>query len=377
MNLTSSTLQLALAFHLPQFHQIPENDEWWGEGFTEWTKLKTTNLDSQRQWPLRLPVEPLGWYNLLDARTLESQQVLAEKNGIDGFAVWTYWFGNGRRLLEKPMEKVVKENLRFRHCIAWANHSWLNRKNGRQLIEQKYLGEKDYREFFESMRSQIESENYILVDGKPVLFIYRPNAIPDLPVFMETWREEAAKSGWPGLYIIGDVQSHEDVAGMGLDAHTVSTAFWSTRKKLFINYFKEKLRTKTGIETTPQVYKYWTMVKDSFPSAPSSRYIPTILTGWDTTPRHGRNGVVFREFTVESFRRHLADASSCIDRMRIPPKIVLVKSWNEWAEQNILEPDSLFGDQMLAEFAAFKSSLCPAPGEFVHRTPRSSTAPDD
>jgi hypothetical protein len=343
---------IALAAYLPQFHEIEENNLWWGQGFTEWT-----HLERARPWTrhhqIRRPHASLGQYSLLDPAVMEMQNRMAREHGITGFSVWHYWFGAGRKLLERPLENVLRNKLDFTYCLAWANHSWCNKAKGQLLLKQEYLGLNDYVAFFEDSRRHFETSNYIKIDGKPVFYIYDPAAIPDLALFVDTWRDHAAKAGFPGLHLIGDRLLETHPLAKYFDGVTDGFGFWTTRKKFPVNFFKEKFRTKLGITWSPLFYDYSKMVKDSIPPGASHKYVPTVLAGWDTTPRHGKRGVIFQNFDESAFSRHLDEIEQFVQTRGSSRNIVIIKSWNEWAEGNCLEPDHIHGHRLLERFGEF------------------------
>lgn len=347
---------LSLAFHLPQFHTIPENDRWWGPGFTEWT-----HMDRARSWfpghVVRQPVPPLGRYNLLDPGVVEAQHALAVAHGIDGFLVWDYWLGGGRRLLDQPVAMILRERLKVDYALAWGNHSWVDQLRGRVLAEQRYLGAEDYAAYFLHCLPHFRSERYVRVDGKPLFFVYRPEHIPDLAVFVDTWRSLAQRHGLPGLWLVGDNYRAHTPRPAGFDAYSCGFGFWTNRKKWLLNLLKENLRRRLRIQTSPQRFRHERLLRDFIPHDATDPFVPTVITGWDTTPRHGRNGVVVEGLTPEVFRDHLAQVATYVNRQHSGTRLVLVKSWNEWAEGNLLEPDSVHGDALLREYGQFATTL--------------------
>lgn len=352
----------SLAFHLPQFHRIPENDAWWGEGFTEWTHVGRARRWSPRQ-VLRRPVAPLGEYSLLDPATLELQWTIASKHGIDGFAVWDYWFGNGRQLLERPIEMVLEQKLDFRYCLAWANHSWYDKSNGRLLCRQEYPGEADHRRYFERVCRHFESDNYVKIDGRPVFIVYDAHDIPDWAAFFELWRGLARERGFPDLYLVADRVWEGEPLIEYLDAYSNAFRFLTRRNKWIVNHLKEELSRLTGAAVGPRWFDFRRLMKDLIPAGAPGKFAPTVITGWDTTPRHGRRGMVFEHLDVEAFRSQLDRAAQHFARFPGMAHLLLLKSWNEWAEGNVLEPDSVFGDEMLKAFKAFIAPHDPLPTE--------------
>ncbi|HWH82056.1 MAG TPA: glycoside hydrolase family 99-like domain-containing protein [Burkholderiaceae bacterium] len=343
---------ISLAFHLPQFHEVPENNQWWGPGFTEWTHLRQA-----RTWSgdhrIRRPISPLGEYCLTDPATLELQWEIASSHGISGFAVWDYWFGGGKQLLERPIELVLKEKLRFKYCLAWANHSWYDKSKNILLCEQKYLGADDYARYFDRACRHFESDNYIKIDGKPVFFIYNPHAVPDCSAFIDQWRTLAEKRGFAGMYFLGDGVSSGQSLAAELDKYSNAFGFLTRRNKLFLNYLKEHMSRRFSVELGPRRFDFSRLARHAIPQDAESRFAPTIFTGWDTTPRHGRRGVIYAGLDVGAFRGQLEAASAHFARFPDARPVLMLKSWNEWAEGNVLEPDSVYGFEFLTAFKVF------------------------
>lgn len=356
-----SAALLSLAFYLPQFHAVAENDAWWEPGFTEWTHMARA-----RAWfpghRVRQPIASLGQYDPLAPGVMEAQWDIARSHGLDGFLVWDYWLGDGRRLLERPMESVLREGRAFRYALAWANHAWTDQLRRRRLAEQRYLGREDYARYFHACLPHLRSQHYVRVGERPLFHVYRPESIPDFDVFVDTWRTLAEAHGLPAPYFVGDVINFRSRVPAGLDAWSCGFGFWTNWKKLWRNWVKEKARTKLRIQSSPQRFDFETLLRGFLPPAIDDRFVPTVLTGWDTTPRHGRNGVIVGGLTPAVFRRHLEQTGDYLRRQSGPTRLLWVKSWNEWAEGNLLEPDSEHGDALLREFAAFSSELRAALG---------------
>lgn len=196
-----------LALYLPQFHPIPENDLWWGKGFTEWTNVGKARRYFRNHYQPRVPAD-LGYYDLRVAETRQAQADMAREYGVEGFVYWHYWFGNGKRLLERPFNEVLASGEPdFPFALAWANESWRGFAHGitnrNMLIEQLYGGVEDYTAHFRAVLPAFRDHRYITVDGKPLFMIYKPLADPEVKVFIATWRELAEKNGLPGIYFVG------------------------------------------------------------------------------------------------------------------------------------------------------------------------------
>jgi len=213
-----------IAFHLPQFYPTPENDKWWGKGFTEWTNTaKATPLFPGHYQP-HIPAD-LGFYDLRLPEARHAQAELAKEYGIAGFCYYHYWFG-GRRILERPVNEILQsKEPDFPFCLCWANHSWNTAWQGTDsmLIEQVYPGWDDHAAHFDWLLQAFTDPRYLKVDGKPIFVIYRPDDIPDVEKVVDFWRERAIKAGLPGLYLIGVSHRAEtwDPRLRGLDASTM------------------------------------------------------------------------------------------------------------------------------------------------------------
>jgi lipopolysaccharide biosynthesis protein len=181
----------AIAFYLPQYHPIPENDDWWGKGFTEWTNVAKAKPMFKGHYQPRLPAD-LGYYDLRIPEVREAQAQMAAKHGIEGFCYWNYWFGNGRQILERPLNEILATGKPdFPFCLAWANETWSGIWHGNPkkiLIEQKYLGDKDYTSYFNYLLKAFNDPRYITVEGKPLFCINAPHQIPDIVAFTDKFR---------------------------------------------------------------------------------------------------------------------------------------------------------------------------------------------
>lgn len=344
-----------IAFYLPQYHPVPENDEWWGKGFTEWTNVgKAKPLFRGHEQP-KLPGE-LGYYDLRVPEVREQQAQLAREAGIEGFCYWHYWFGNGKQLLERPFYEVLKSGKPdFPFCLAWANETWKGLdhglKNRRPLIEQQYPGVQDYINHFYKVLPAFQDERYIKVDGKPLFMIYRPFESPEISVFIKVWRDLAKKEGLEGIYFVGHnnaFKPNEEILATGVDAiNTVRLQEYLFRHRGFFTKVRDKL---IKLFTNQSIrHRYSKASKHFIDKLEDSKnnVFPTIITGWDHTPRSGSDGFLFTGYTPETFKDHVDEAMSLLDGKPDEQRIIFVKSWNEWAEGNYLEPDRKWGKAFL------------------------------
>jgi hypothetical protein len=352
MNYPNSASRL-IALYLPQFHPIPENDEWWGKGFTEWTNTARAKPMFRGHYQPHVPAD-LGFYDLRVPETRNSQAELAREYGIEAFCYYHYWFA-GKRLLERPFNEVLESGMPdFPFCLCWANETWSGIWHGapeKLLIEQTYPGYDDHINHFASLARAFKDNRYLKVDGKPIFFIYRPRQIPKLLQMTQIWREQARKEGLPGLHMVAmNVPPSWVPQEFGFDA-SVLLNMPLLRKQQWISRrqpLKLLKRKYLALRAKPTVYSY-SEIYPSLLQNPSSgiESYPCAVHSWDNTPRSRSNGLVLQGSTPELFRKHLQAAINMARQLPPERRIVLLKSWNEWAEGNHLEPDHRFGRSYL------------------------------
>ena len=335
-----------IAFYLPQFHPIPENDKWWGKGFTEWTNVAKAKPIFPGHYQPHVPAD-LGFYDLRVPETRIAQAELAREYGIEAFCYYHYWFA-GKRLIEKPFNEVLESGEPdFPFCICWANQSWTGVWHGcpdRILIEQTYSGMADYSEHFYELLKAFSDDRYVKVDGMPVFLIYRPMEIPDPIRATDFWRELSFKAGLKGLYLVG-ISHHDSFnpENFGFDAR-ISQRLPALNGRVSSHYKILKLHDFFMKDKMPTVYSYKEVINFIVRKKKHSKEdYPCIIPNWDNTPRSGVNGLVLHESTPELFRKQVRIA---LNRVLVEPeerRLVFVKAWNEWAEGNHLEPDLRFG----------------------------------
>lgn len=354
----------AIAFYLPQYHPIKENDEWWGKGFTEWTNVGKAKKYFSNHYQPRVPKD-LGYYDLRVAETREAQAQLAKEYGVDGFCYWHYWFGNGKQLLDRPLKEVIaSKHPDFPICLGWANESWKGfehgLKNRNVLIEQNYPGEEDFEAHFYSLLEVFKDERYIKVNGKLLFLIYRPFDHRSIKDFLQIWRALAKKNNLGDFYFVGHINavesSFEEVLNLGFDAvNTVRILdFLKSQTSILAKVFNH---TQKVFVKRPDVYSYRHAAKFFFNDQIDvhENVIPSIVTGWDHTPRSGVEGLVLTDYTPESFKNHLEKTFSQVSNKN--NKLVFIKSWNEWAEGNYLEPDLKYDHHFLKMFKELKTKF--------------------
>lgn len=343
-----------IAFYLPQFHPNKENDGWWGKGFTEWTNVALSRPLFKGHFQPQIPGE-LGFYDLRLRQTSIEQAILAREHGIEGFIYWHYWIEKGKVLLDLPYNKMLSSGVPdFPFCLAWANHSWKGVFFGsdKMLIEQKYGGDEDYISHFQYVINAFKDKRYMTVGNKPIFYIYSPKTFPDCKHFTELWNRMAIEEGFTdGIHFIGEGVKLEDIKKYGLNAvsytnhrRIASHKAVNIRNK-YLQYFTWLIIRKRGL----QVYEYKDAMKYFLYDAvtPENVY-PSIIPNWDTTPRLGKNATILHNSTPELFGQHVNQVlCSVSQKISEENNIVFIKSWNEWAEGNYLEPSWKYGRQYL------------------------------
>ncbi|MDQ1159698.1 hypothetical protein QE422_000066 [Chryseobacterium sp. SORGH_AS 447] len=355
-----------LAFYLPQYHPIPENDEWWGKGFTEWTNVgKAKPLFEGHEQPL-CPGE-LGYYDLRVPEVREQQAQMAKDYGVYGFIYYHYWFGNGKQLLERIANEVLESGKPdFPFCFCWANETWSGRWHGldkKILAEQIYPSQEDLADHFNYLLPFFKDRRYIKVDGKPVLVIYDPSDLDEkAPDYLSKFRTLAKENGFDDLYIMASNKQpdHLDYRQMGYDGK-ISHAFQKAwipyiQKREYISsadYYKKRIKGILGIKEkhTPKVNRQdITAIADEMQFINANvETFPMVLSNWDNTPRSGYNGVILTNNSPLIFRRQLHKAVDFLEKENHSEPFLILKSWNEWAEGNILEPDLKNGFSYIEE----------------------------
>jgi lipopolysaccharide biosynthesis protein len=332
----------AVAFYLPQYFPIPENDEWWGPGFTEWTNTaRARRLYPGHRQPT-LPSE-LGFYDLRVPETRQAQSDLAREHGVEAFAYWHYWFGNGDRILERPFHEVLESGApEISFCLAWANQTWTGIWHGatdRVLKQQTYPGIEDEKAHFSYVLQAFRDERYLRVGDRPVFYVFRPEELPDAAGFVERWQEMARRAGLPGLYLVAELS---DLLGAGVhygtaEADGFDAAVYMRLPARVTAASRLRMRVLRKSLGGPEVWPYAETFPE--PSVWGPGVQPCVYPNWDNTPRAGRGGLVLRGATPEKFRRQVESAVEMVADRPAQERLLWVKSWNEWAEGNHLEPD--------------------------------------
>ncbi|MFZ0927796.1 MAG: glycoside hydrolase family 99-like domain-containing protein [Syntrophobacteraceae bacterium] len=348
-----------LAFYLPQFHPIPENDAWWGKGFTEWTNVAKARPLFEGHYQPHIPSD-LGFYDLRIADTRKAQADLAKEYGIYGFCYYHYWF-NGRRLLELPFAEVLASGEPdFPFCLCWANENWTRAWDGQHkdvLTEQTY-SEEDDRTHIRWLLDAFRDKRYIRINNRPLLLIYSATKHPNARRMTQIWREEACRKS-EELYLckvesFPEEHSHPKLSGF--DASIEFQPEWG-------NFF-----TSTVLPNGHMVFDYPALVQRmiSKPVPPYKRY-PCVTPMWDNSARRKTSSVILHNSSPEQYQKWLGAVIGKLDTLNLDERIVFINGWNEWGEGNHLEPDARHGRGYLeaTRMALFREG---APGSL----PRSS-----
>lgn len=353
-----------IAIYLPQYHPIPENDVVWGKGFTEWTNVVQARPLFKGHYQPQIPSD-LGFYDLRMPEIREMQAEYARKAGIEGFAYYQYYFGDGKMLLQRPFEEVLKSGKpNFPFCLYWANHSWqtkswkpgMSRKEGSTMImEQKYGGEKQYIEHFMYNLPAFKDPRYITVDGKPMFIIWDPMINPEqIALMIKTWQRLAKENGLKGIHFVaneGEEFAVEDFHKLGFDAvhqshHQLAingSKNWTLWHRIR-NFILRKFDVTLYLNKSDFGKNYPLLVNDE---AKRNDVYPTLVAGFDRSPRSGKKAEMFYNFTPATWRLHIKDVFRYVKNKDQEHNFIFLKSWNEWGESNHMEPDLKYGTAML------------------------------
>ncbi|EKQ7998386.1 glycoside hydrolase family 99-like domain-containing protein [Raoultella ornithinolytica] len=360
-----SKIDHVLAFYLPQFHPIKENNEWWGEGFTEWSNVAKSKKRFNGHRQPQLPAD-LGFYDLRLADTREQQAKMAKEYGITGFCYYHYWF-NGTQLLERPLKEVLESKTPdFPFCICWANENWTRAWDGmdKQVLIQQDYTEDDSLEHFESLLPYFKDERYIKIDNKPLFLIYRYDHIEHVTSYFGKWREEAKKQGFDDLFICavknGFVTAEpKEIVSKGFDA---VLDFQPNRKDFPTNVSGKQKVIQLAQKVLPSDLYQWLKVNGSAVNQISYKGIvdnivskkwyddcqvfPCVFPNWDNSPRR-KTPTVIQNNNPKDYTRWLKFAIDSTSNYLPGQRIVFINAWNEWAEGCHLEPDVEMGHTFL------------------------------
>lgn len=334
-----------IAFNLPQFHVIPENNKWWGDGFTEWVNVKKSIPQYKNHNQPRVPLNE-NYYNLNNVDTLMWQMDLAKKYGLYGFAYYHYWF-DGKLLLEKPVEKLLEFEKPIKFCLCWANEPWTKAWDGGEkeiIMPQRYGGKEDWKKHFQYLLPFFKDSQYILVDNKPVFIIYRLNNIEQKDEMIHYWDQLCIDEGFNGIYVIEENNSFQDkkasvYSQATLDFEPMNTVtfhrsfFNKVRNRIYKIFFNKKHNCNLNILN----YNYvWKLILKKNIKVPYKNYLGGFVD-WDNSPRRGKDAKIFVNSSPTAFKKYFNKlVSKCVKN---DSDFLFLNAWNEWAEGAYLEPD--------------------------------------
>lgn len=353
-----------IAFYLPQYHPTPQNDKFWGKGFTEWTNVTKAKPLFKGHYQPKLPSD-LGFYDLRLPIIREQQAQMAREAGVEGFMYWHYWFGNGVMTLQDIFEDVLKSGKPdFPFCLGWANHEWSNKtwtkgkafQKDTVIFDMKYPGEKDWIAHFNYCLPAFKDKRYITVDGKPLFYLWQAFRMPDLKEFIACWQKMAKENGLPGIHFVAlwwsdnefTKESFDRYNDVGIEAinpayltYAEDRALGSKLRKKIRGLFN---RVTLGNFGSIKKFDYKNIIPYLTKEIDKEDIVyPTILSGYDRTARSGAKATIYYNYTPELFSKHIKQIIDSVQDKPFEHRIVFLKSWNEWAEGNYVEPDQKYG----------------------------------
>lgn len=360
-----------IAFYLPQFHPVEENDKYWGKGFTEWTNVAKAKPLFRGHYQPQIPAD-LGFYDLRVPEVREQQAEMARNCGIEGFCYWHYWFGMGKQILERPFNEVLNcGKPDFPFCLGWANHSWTNKTWTKNksfqkdivFLEQTYPGDEDYIMHFNAVLPAFKDKRYIKVDEKPLFLIFDPESIPDCKKFIYLWNQLAIENGLKGIYFVARVSAtgrfkigefnyltkveerYRNILDLGFDAINSDTTRYA--EIAVEGVWRKMVRaTISRIFNTTFLFKYdyAKLIRHFYlPVEREINIIPQLIPRLDRSSRAGKNARIYVNSTPENFEKAIQLALSQVKDKDREHKILFLQSWNEWGEGNYMEPDLKYG----------------------------------
>lgn len=364
----------AIAFYLPQFHPIPENDDWWGKGFTEWRNVASARPKFNGHHQPQIPAD-LGFYDLRLPEARQAQAELAAEYGLGGFCYYHYWF-NGKMLLERPFNEALQSGKPdFPFCLCWANEPWSRRWDG---TERDVLMPQDYNKYNPAehiawLAKAFRDPRYIRIHGKPFLLIYNSLHIPELPSIIKAWRASAHREGIGELYIgavLSQKNNFTDLQRYDFDAFiefhpnprsqgnvTLANAIRFFIPRFINQYLQWRRALPSRLLTVWKIYSYKKMVANALAQInPDPRIMPCVTPSWDNSARKRVNCMIMQNDDSAMYGKWLEHAMSRVKDRPEDEQIVFINAWNEWAEGCHLEPDLRFGRRFLEETAKVLSS---------------------
>lgn len=336
-----------LAIHLPAFHRIPENDKWWGNGFTEWDNVKSGKPLYKKHWQPIVPYKGY-YYDLSKTEDIEKQFSLAKEYGIYGFIFYHYWFNPNKMLFELPIAKILANpNMNGHFCLCWANGTWITTWHGRDpetLIEQKYEGKTEWEQHLQYFLPIFRDVRYIKKDEKPMLYIYNASEIPDYGSMIAYWDTRLKEEGFSGIYIVEYISSKNrelcsNRSNAVVEFEPLYTTFFDVSKANLCKRFFCKKFKRVDYQSYDKLWKYILRRERTYQGKPIQR---GCFVGWDNSSRKGRNSMIVKGQTPQKFRYYLNCLVNSV-RQDLDDEFLVINAWNEWSEGAYLEPDEKNG----------------------------------
>lgn len=361
-----------IAYYLPQYHPIPENDKFWGKGFTEWTNVAKAKPLFKGHYQPQIPAD-LGFYDLRLSEVRVEQAKLAKEAGIEGFCYWHYWFGNGKKVLDMPFNEVLKSGKPdFPFCLGWANHSWTTKtwEKGKSfssetmIFEQLYPGDEDYLAHFYDVLPAFKDYRYITVEGKPLFVIFDTVAFKDAKYFMRLWNKLAVQNGLKGIYFVGrcdalpsmdksnlkEIDSltrsrYEKMFATGYDGvNSVTLKYAEFKSTSILHKAIHSIFRKYMEGIVLDKYDYGKIMSHFVtPEDYEPGVYPQLIPRRDRSPRSGRKAMIYYNSTPEGFKIAAENAVKCVEKRDLDHRLIFLNAWNEWGEGAYMEPDIRFG----------------------------------
>lgn len=348
-----------MAFYLPQYHEIPENNQWWGEGFTEWTNTKKAKPLFKGHYQPRTPYNDY-YYNLLDKKSLQWQADLMKKYNVYGLCMYHYWF-NGKKLLEKPMEILLdNKDIDLNYCMCWANETWARTWDGKEkdiLIKQEYGDKEDWIKHLEYMMKFFNDKRYIKDNGRPVLVIYKTQLIPQINEMVKCWQEYLKKNNMPKIKIVEIFNAKQNKCYCNESEAYIEfepNYTWSKEREengiIKYGYSKLKIHSKKilNMKKPPKIFldikyydKVWNSILNRKREINGREVYLGAFVNWDNTARKGYNATITQGSTPEKFSKYLSKQYKIATEVT-NSEYIFINAWNEWAEGTYLEPDKKY-----------------------------------
>ncbi len=347
-----------MAIYLPAFHRIKENDEWWGEGFTEWNNVKKGKPLFKGHIQ---PQEPLNdfYYDLSKKEDIVKQVKLANDYGIDGFICYHYWF-NGHKLLEKPCEIILNNpDIDINYSFCWANEPWARTWDGKNheiLINQEYGEEKEWKEHIDYLIPFFQDKRYIKINNRPVLYIYSVSQIPNFDRMLEFWNQTLKKKGMEDIYLVEYISTRNPQKSSQYTSAVLEFEPMYTNRFKISNIRKiiRLLKKKLGkIDFGDYDYLWNKILKNNRTYGDNVEIFKGAFSGWDNSPRKGKKSMIVKNGSPEKFLKYLLLLAK---KKRSNKNVIVINAWNEWGEGAILEPTKQYSYEYLKSVKKVKTN---------------------